>query len=98
MQWHEHINFSKSLIIQRLCILKRLAGRKGGCHPKLILDFYKLYICSILEYGIQVFSVRHPSLFKIIESLQNFAIQIAVGVHKHSSVQVRNIVWIGVPK
>jgi len=26
MQWHEHINSLKSLIIQRLCILKRLAG------------------------------------------------------------------------
>ena len=25
MQWHEHINSLKSLIIQRLCILKRLA-------------------------------------------------------------------------
>ena len=55
MQWHEHINSLKSLIIQRLCILKRLAGSKWGCHPKIILDFYKLYIRSNIEYGIQIF-------------------------------------------
>ena len=67
MQWHEHINSLKSLIIQRLCILKRLAGSKWGCHPKIILDSYKLYICSNIEYGIKIFSARPPSSFKILE-------------------------------
>ena len=84
MQWHEHINSLKSLIIQRLCILKRLAGSKWGCHPKIILDFYKLYIRSNIEYGIPIFSAGPPSSFKILESLQNSAIQIALGVHKHT--------------
>jgi len=84
MQWHEHINPLKSLIIQRLCILKRLSGSKWGCHPKFTLDFYKLNIGSNLEYGIQFFSVCFLSFFKILESSQNPAIQIALGVHKYT--------------
>ena len=84
MQWHEHINSLKSLTIYRLCILKRLAGSKWGCHPKIILDFHKLYIHSNIEYGIQIFSACPPFSFKILESSQNSAIQMALGVHKHT--------------
>ena len=86
MQWHEQLNSLKSLIVQRLCILKRLAGRKWGCHPEIILDFYKLYIRSNIEYGIQIFSAPLPSSFKILEFLQNSAIRIALGVHKHTAL------------
>ena len=42
MQWHEHVNSLKSLIIQRLCILKRLAGSKWGCHPKDYFGFLQI--------------------------------------------------------
>ena len=91
MLWHEHINSLKSLIIQRLCILKRLAGSMWGCHPKIILDFYKLYIRSNIEYGIQIFSARPPSSIKILEYLQNSAIRIALGFHKHTPLSKSKI-------
>ena len=70
MSWHIDIYSLKASIIRRLCVLKGLAGSKWGCHPKVILDFYKLYIRSNLEYGIQFFSIHSSSAFKTLESLQ----------------------------
>ena len=81
MQWYGFIN---SLIIRSLCILKRLAGSKWGCHPKLILGFYKLYIHSNLKYGIQFFLACPLSSIKILESLWNSVIQTGLDVHKHT--------------
>jgi hypothetical protein len=64
MLWHADINSLKFMIIRRLCVPKRLAGRKWGCHPKVILDFYKSYIRPYLEYGIQFFSIHSSSASK----------------------------------
>ena len=90
LQWHEHISSLKPLIILRLCILKRFARNKRGCHPYNYIEFYrtiildKLYIFSNIEYGIQFFSALPPSSLKIFESLQNSSIRIALGVHKRT--------------
>ena len=50
----------------------------------LPINFCNLYIRFNTEYKIQISSARPPSSFKILESLQNSAIRIALGVHKHT--------------
>ena len=73
-------------ILKRLTVLKRLAGSKWGSSPKLIIDFYKIYIRSKLEYGIQFLTNIPVTLFNTLETLQNSAIRIALGLHKHTAV------------
>ena len=45
-----------------------------------------------MEYGIQFFANSSPQIFNMLESLQNSAIRIAMGFHKHSPIiKLRNL-------
>ena len=90
--WHDHIKSLKKNIIQKLTLLKQLANLKWGSSPKTMIDFYKVYIRAKMEYGIQFFANSLPQIFNMLESLQNSAICIAMGFHKHTPIiKMRNL-------
>ena len=81
-----HVMMSRITISKQPFVPMQLAGSKWGSSPKLIIDFYKLYNRSKMEYGIQFLANVPVNLFKTPVTLQNSTIRVALGLHKHTAV------------
>jgi hypothetical protein len=94
LTWQNQANCLKNLCMQRLLILKRLAGSKWANSQKILFGFYKRFICSKIEYAIEAYGECSKTNLAKLETIQNTASEIALGLHaqcpsnkvKHSTV------------
>ena len=79
LTWRHHIDFLKTECSRRIDIMKTLSGVKWGSTTKSQLSFYKIYICSLINYGAGVYNSASQSQLKKLDTIQNAAIRIALG-------------------
>ena len=78
LTWKNHIDFVKKSCMKRLILLKRLATTKWASSPTILLDFYKRFIWSKIEYGIEAYGGCCKTSLAKLETLQSMAIKIVL--------------------
>ena len=72
--------------MQRLKIIKALAGTSWGQDPESLLITYKALIRTKLDYAAPVWSTNaKPSSVKRLQSIQNAGLRLVTGSHKLAS-------------
>ena len=97
LTWLTHLEATKTFFSKRLVLMKQMTGTSWGFFSKTLMDFYKLYLRGIIEYGIEAYGITSQKQLRILETLQNLAIRIAFGLPSHTAVDTLTGIP-GVPK
>lgn len=82
-----HIQHIKSQILPRLNIIKCLTNTWWGADPGLLLLIYKTYIRPIMEYACFAFASTSKRNISELDTLQNTALRIALGLMKTTPIK-----------
>ena len=86
--WRRHIAYLRETCLNKLRIMRALAGSAWGCDRKSLLTFYCSYIRSRLSYGIEVYSSASASLLSTLEVVQNHALRIVTGLGRGTPIPI----------
>ena len=84
LTWKSHIKEARRQGVQRLNILKALAGTTWGAERELLLKVYISYIRPKLTYGIAALASAAETNLKSLSRIQNAALRVALGARKTS--------------
>ena len=79
-----HAQHSRKRAANRVNVLKHIAGSPYGATQATLLHYYKACLRAILEYGSIIFPIACPSAIRLLETLQNSAVRIALRVPKNT--------------
>ena len=79
-----HAHHLRSRAEKRVNVLKHLAGSPYGATQDTLLHYFKSCIRPILEYGSIIFPIACPSAIRLLESVQNIALRIALRVPQNT--------------
>ena len=82
------INKVKSRCDRASNIIKYLQGIWWGADPTTLLNLYKSYVRSILDYGIIVYYPTRKDQQKKLEGIQHNAIRLALGFRKTTPIKI----------
>ena len=71
--------------------MKSIAGTKWGADRKSLIKIYKSLILSKIDYGVQAYGSVSKSNLKKLETIQNSAMRIILGVYKTTAIKNLNI-------
>ena len=77
-----HAQHLRRRATKRVNVLKHMAGSPFGATQDTLVHYYKACIRPILEYGSIIFPIACPSAIRLLESLQNSALKIALRLPK----------------
>jgi ribonuclease HI len=80
MRWTSHANYIRKRCLQRLNLIRSIAGVSWGAHPSCMLILYKGLVGSVLEYGSICYSGMSKTNFLKLERLQYRGIRISLGL------------------
>jgi hypothetical protein len=83
--WNKQVEVMKEVCLKRIVILKRLASTKWGNSPTVLGTFYKQYIRPKMEYGIVAYGHTNKKNMLKLETIQNMALRLALGLYPHTS-------------
>ena len=86
LSWKPHINNLKSACIPRLNILKSISNPHWGADRNILLKTYVSLIRSVLDYGSIFYSTAPHYCLKQLDTVQNQALRIALGVRLTSPI------------
>lgn len=55
LNWRAHIDSIRKRVQPHINVLKTFAGNKWGIHPSLLLNVYKGFVRSVLDWNSQIF-------------------------------------------
>ena len=84
--WKEHIDDTCRQCLQRINIMKAMAGTTWGVDKELLLRIYKVYIRSKLMYGISAVASAAGHRLEQMNRIQNSALRSALGARKTSPI------------
>ena len=79
LTWTAHIKMLKSDCIQRINIMRALAGTNWGANRECQLKIYNAMIKSKIAYGCQLLASASVSNNESLEVVQNMALRVATG-------------------
>ena len=79
LTWKHQIEKAQTKGIQRLSILKKLAGTQWGANADILKKTYKGYVRPTLEYGMSAWGSTAPSNFQKIKKVQNQGLRLITG-------------------
>ena len=82
----DHVQHLRMRALQRLPLLKCIAGRQYGADRTILLRLYKSLIRPILEYGCQILDGPANKAVESLECVQNSCIRIATGAYCTSPI------------
>ena len=88
LTWNDHITATVTKCKKSINIMKRLCGTEWGAHPKQQVQIYKALIRSKLEYGAEVIESATASTKKRLDTIQNTALRISLGLPKSTPNEV----------
>ena len=83
-----HARYLKAETKKKIGLLKSMAGSKWGCPTDTLLLFYRSHIRSKLEYGLPACLTMSTKAQRIIETIQNNCLRIALGARPDTSIFV----------
>jgi Reverse transcriptase (RNA-dependent DNA polymerase)/RNase H len=82
LTWEAHLKDAKSKGMQRLNIIRCLAGTRWGGDQHTLLSAHRAIVESVIRYGESAYgSASHAELNKL-ETVQNFGIRAAIGAFR----------------
>lgn len=82
--WKAHIWSLREKLLKSLSILRVVASRSWGAHPRSLLQIYQALIRSRLDYGNFLFGSASNTTLQILDRIQYQAIRICMGYLKSS--------------
>ena len=79
-----HIENVRIKCLRKMRILQRLLNTPWGCHEKTLINFYKTYIRSQIDYGLIVYGSCSNTLLCSLETVQNTMIRAILGLRNHT--------------
>lgn len=86
-KWKKHIEMAKVKGIQALNIMKILSSKEYSSDRKVLLNLYKMFVRSKIEYGSIVYNSATASLLKKLDVVQNLGIRLATGAFRTSPIE-----------
>jgi len=80
----QHAKYIAKSAQKRINILKHMAGSPYGATQNTLITYFKTCIRPILEYGNIVHPIARVSAVRILETLHNAALRVALRVPKHT--------------
>ena len=79
-----HAHHLRKRASKRVNVLKHMAGSPYGATQATLIHYYKACIRPILDYGSIVFPIACPSAIRLLETIQNSALKIALRVPQNT--------------
>ena len=79
-----HLKHLKTKCLQALNAFKILCNPEWGGNPDTLLTLYKSLILSKLDYGCQIYGSACPSYLKMLDTIQNQGLRLALGAFRTS--------------
>ena len=87
LTWRNQIDNAQKKGIQRLALMKKLAGSDWGANHSILKKTYTSYIRPTLEYGSTVWSTAAKSNLQKIDKVQNLGLRIITGAMKTTPIR-----------
>ena len=91
LTWKVHIEDLCREGLQRLNVLRAIAGSSWGASREILLRLYTQYIRSKLTYGISALSSASKTRMQSLERIQNAALRISLGARKTSPIKALQV-------
>jgi len=88
MTWIPHINSLKAKALQSINMLRYLCGTWWGAHPSTMLNFYKAYVRSHLEFGSILIGGCTRKSLEILDKVQFMALRLCLGMMKSTPTNI----------
>lgn len=82
--WTQHIKNLKGSCMNTMNILRTLSHHQWGCDEEVLLKIYRSLIRSKLDYGCTIYSTTNKTNLKLLNTVPNTAIRIALGAFRSS--------------
>jgi len=93
--WTPHILQLKQACTNRLNIIKTLSHTSWGAHSSVLIKIHKAIILAKLDYGSALFSSANHRHLKMLETLHNIGMRLAIGAFQSSPIDsISNIAGI----
>ncbi|XP_054712968.1 uncharacterized protein LOC129222479 [Uloborus diversus] len=79
LTWNKYIEQVTDRVVDRLCLLKRLAGIKWGSSQSVLTSTFTSYIKPVLDYGSEVLITASDSTLSKLDLVQNKALRLITG-------------------
>ena len=86
LTWKEHIDDTCRQGLQRVNVMKAMAGLTWGAERELLLKVYLAYVIPKLTYGITAVSSAAGTRLDKLNKIQNAALRIALGARRTSPI------------
>lgn len=87
LSWIPHLQQLKRDCIKRLDTMKTIAHHHWGAEESVLLNFYRTFIRSKLEYGSIVYGSASETALKTLNAITNTALRLASGAYRTSPVE-----------
>ena len=87
LTWKNQIENTQKKGIQRLALMKKLAGSDWGANHSILKKTYTSYIRPTLEYGATVWGTAAQSNLRKIDKVQNLGLRIITGAMKTTPIR-----------
>ena len=84
LNFKEHIAFVRGKALKSLNLLKVISAMDWGADRQVLLQLYRSFVLSKLDYGSAVYGSARPSYIKRLETVQNQGLRICLGAYKTS--------------
>lgn len=86
LNWKEHLKKLKTNATKKLNILKAVSHFKWGADRKTLLILYNALVQSTLDYGSTIYSLANSNTIKILNTVQNAGIRMAIGAFRSGPI------------
>ena len=82
-----HLKALKAKCLKALDIIKVVSNQDWGADKSVLLNFYRSLIRSKLDYGCIVYGSARPSYLKMLNTIHNQGLRLALGAFRTSPVE-----------
>lgn len=86
LTWLSHLKDLKARSLKKLDILKCLCGTTWGADRACLLQFYRAFVRSQLDYGCTIYGSARKSYIRMLDSVHHAGIRLATGAYRTSPI------------